>query len=86
MYCTNVRHHMSLLCEHLRAPVHVARKRLRECVRDAVLRETCFSIESLLAQITNKCRSVVHALVGDHIAAILVCFVAFRAFKGVHRA
>jgi len=44
----------------------------------------CFRIESLLAQITGKRRSVVHALKLGQMALLLVCFGAFRAFKTIH--
>ena len=79
-----VRQQVALLSELLLARVHIARERLRKCVRNAVLFEICFLIESLLAQITSKRRSVVHALVGDQIVSLLVCFVTMRAFKRLH--
>ena len=86
MYCTNVRQHVVLSCKPLPAPVHVARKRLRKCVRDAVSFENSFLLESPLAQFTGKRRFIVQALVCVQLASFLECFVAFRAFKGVHRA
>ena len=63
VHCAFVRLHVVLLCELLVASINIAREWLVECVRDAVLVENCFLIESLVANITSERSSIVHSLV-----------------------
>jgi hypothetical protein len=64
--------HIAFQRKHLFASIYIACVRLRECVRDAVPFEFALLIESLLAQFTDKRRSIVHALMFVQIASMFV--------------